>query len=145
MAKFKNITWENEGDCKLLTSHSTATEGYGRVNFKGKRHFLHRLVWATHNGPIPEGMKLAIIASRTGQTIISGSDIFDSWTFIADDAWEAPWPYNLFSPEPQWSIWFPAAPKLLKRTEIFFVDGIRLEQVANYNDLVADSFFIAVR
>ena len=92
--------------------------------------------------PIPESMKLEIIASRTGKTIISGSDIFDSWTFVADDVWEAPWPYKLFDPEPGWSFWFPAAPELVKRTEIFFVDGDRLEQVVSYADLVDSSFFI---
>jgi hypothetical protein len=30
--------------------------GYGLQSIKGKNHYVHRLEWARHNGPIPDGM-----------------------------------------------------------------------------------------
>lgn len=53
---FKPVAWEWKGDCKILTSHAICQDGYGQMHFEGKRHRLHRVVWAASNGPIPKGM-----------------------------------------------------------------------------------------
>ena len=56
MARLKPISWVYEGDCKILTSHALNRGGYGTLKVDGKTVRLHRLVWASSNGPIPEGM-----------------------------------------------------------------------------------------
>ena len=49
-----NDKWEpvTETGCWLWTG-ALSTQGYARINYKGKNTFAHRLSWEIHNGPIP--------------------------------------------------------------------------------------------
>ena len=50
-----NVSWYWDGDCKIITSHSTFPTGYASVYVDGKQVRIHRAVWAAHNGAIPRG------------------------------------------------------------------------------------------
>jgi len=44
-----------EGECLVWTGGRT-TAGYARLSVAGKPQYVHRLVWAQHHGPIPDGL-----------------------------------------------------------------------------------------
>lgn len=46
---------EDEGDCWIWRGSLNAT-GYGRTRVDGVHWAAHRLSWAVHNGPIPDGL-----------------------------------------------------------------------------------------
>ena len=93
------------------------------------------LIYGVHAGSIE------VVAEVPHTAIISGADVFDSWS-RESDAWSAPWPYDF---GPFWPSGWPSflpQDEVLKRTETFFMDGVRLTQVARFGDLVDGSFFI---
>lgn len=51
----KKITYKVVDGCHICTSHTTDSNGYPQVGLNGKRWQLHRLVYQTHKGKIPEG------------------------------------------------------------------------------------------
>ena len=54
--KPKPFVWVyDENGCKVSTSHKT-DKGYIRMRIDGKNYRLHRLVYASVHGPIPEGL-----------------------------------------------------------------------------------------
>jgi hypothetical protein len=44
--------------CWECTSHSPNSDGYPRVVYKGKRMYIHRFIYLTQKGPIPDGMEI---------------------------------------------------------------------------------------
>lgn len=47
-----------------------AGKGYLRVKIKGKMVLLHRLIWETFNGPIPDGMQIGHLDEDRGNNKI---------------------------------------------------------------------------
>lgn len=45
-----------------------AGKGYLRVKIKGKMVLLHRLIWETFNGPIPDGLQIGHLDEDPGTT-----------------------------------------------------------------------------
>lgn len=82
-----------------------------------------------------------VVAEIPHTAIISGADIFDCW-ILNNGVWSAAWTYNFGLSWP--SNWPSSLPQdeTLKRTETFFIDGVRLTQVTRFGDLVDGSFFI---
>lgn len=46
--------FRSEGDCLVWTGYRN--KGYGRVRWEGSLVYVHRLIFATLNGPIPEDL-----------------------------------------------------------------------------------------
>lgn len=53
----KEITYKvNSNGCWNCTSHSPNRDGYPRILYKRKRIYIHRYMYLTRIGPIPEGL-----------------------------------------------------------------------------------------
>ncbi|MEM1210891.1 MAG: right-handed parallel beta-helix repeat-containing protein [Planctomycetota bacterium] len=88
---------------------------------------------------------LWLLGDSSGQTVISGSDIWTDWESRGDEL-VAPWPYdwgNFVFDHPHW---LPSDRKNLRsagaRSEMVFVNGQRLRQVAYAKDMIAGAFRI---
>lgn len=46
-----------EGDCLVWQRHRN-NRGYGTVEWRGRRWYVHRLVWRLAYGPIPAGVRI---------------------------------------------------------------------------------------
>ena len=84
---------------------------------------------------------IEIVAEVFGTAVISGADVFVGWV-QSDGVWSTDWPFEFGLSWP--SAWPSHLPQdeLLKRTETFFVNGMRLTQVASFDELTKESFFI---
>lgn len=47
---------EAEPDACWVWSKYTNKQGYGQLTFHATQHFVHRVAWELHNGPVPEGL-----------------------------------------------------------------------------------------
>jgi HNH endonuclease len=43
------------GECRVFTGH-LSEQGYGRIGFRGRVDYAHRVAWTFTRGEIPEGM-----------------------------------------------------------------------------------------
>lgn len=46
--------WEEDA-CDIYVALSNNGKGYGRIQWKGKKWYPHRLMWVLIHGPIPKG------------------------------------------------------------------------------------------
>lgn len=87
---------------------------------------------------------LVLEAAVPGETIVSGSDVFEDWTHheggIFSHAWTAGWGV---APNP-WAEHGIDVSALARRREIVFVDGVLLRQYLSYRELQANpgSFYV---
>jgi hypothetical protein len=56
-AMMDSIAPEPMSGCWLWLASVTAG-GYGQIGYQGRQAYAHRVSWALHNGPIPEGMSV---------------------------------------------------------------------------------------
>ena len=66
MSHRRNVEWVYDGECKICVSHASTTGGYTTLSIKGKMTFLHRAVWESANGIIPDGMIIRHRCDRPG-------------------------------------------------------------------------------
>lgn len=55
----------NEGDCRVWVGPRKTKEGYGRLNFKGKTHYVYRLAYEFWVGEIPKGYTIDHLCRNT--------------------------------------------------------------------------------
>jgi len=84
---------------------------------------------------------IEVVAEVPGTAIISGSDIFTGWV-ESGGVWSTDWIYDFGLKWP--ASWPNSLPQdeILKRSETFFLNGVRLTQVSSLNELFYGSFFI---
>lgn len=86
------------------------------------------------------GSTITFEAAQPGTAVVSGADVFQEWTCTAGVC-EHAWPYRWGEAENPWPNDVDIGPLAL-RSEIVFVDGANLEQVAERADLAPGSFFV---
>jgi Right handed beta helix region len=96
-------------------------------------------------GPVSGGSAapLAIQASTTGSTIVSGSDVLTGWQPVSGHSgtyWHS-WTYN-FGVCPIPSGWPTAIPTIARRTEMVFVNNGPLTQVLAESQLRPGTFYV---
>lgn len=55
--RVKSLNYRHTGKEKILLQYNSG-RGYLQVELKGKKYLVHRLVWETFNGKIPEGIEV---------------------------------------------------------------------------------------
>jgi hypothetical protein len=96
-------------------------------------------------GPVSGGSAapLAIQASTTGSTIVSGSNVLTGWQPVSGHSgtyWHS-WTYN-FGVCPIPSGWPTAIPTIARRTEMVFVNNVPLTQVLAESQLRPGTFYV---